>query len=152
MIRTLKFEAVKNAPFKVRLPKRSTKNSAGYDFFSPYPFSIGSGETVVVKTWVKAKMPHDVCLILLERSSWGIRKGITIPNSVGLIDSDYYGNKDNDGNIMFAFTNHGKEPLEVKAGERIGQGVFLPYLITDDDISGGERTGGIGSTDKEETC
>lgn len=142
----VKFEVVKGCPFEVKLPKRSTEKSAGYDFFSPYPFAIGIGQTVVVKTWVKARMPADVCLLLMERSSWGIKKGISIPNSVGLIDADYYGNADNDGNIMFAFTNHGDKPLEVKAGERIGQGVFLRYLTVDDDDASGERSGGFGST------
>ena len=142
----MRFEKVENCPFEVTLPKRSTKYSAGYDFFAPYPFWIGAGETRVVKTWVKAKIPRDVCLLLIERSSWGIKKNITIPNSVGLIDADYYGNEENDGNIMFAFKNNGKEPIHIEKGERIGQGVFLQYYLTEDDASGGERTGGIGST------
>ena len=141
-----KFEIVKNCPFPVRLPKRSTEESAGYDFFAPYPFSIGTGQTVVVKTWVKAKMPKDNVLLLFERSSWGFRKQISIPNSVGVIDSDYYGNPVNDGNISFVFTNHGKEPLEVHEGDKIGQGVFVTYLLTDDDETEGKREGGIGST------
>lgn len=144
----MKFEIVKNCPFNITLPKRSTEHSAGYDFFAPYPFWIGAGETVVVKTWVKAKMPGNMCLMLIERSSWGIKKGITIPNSVGLIDADYYGNEENDGNIMFAFKNTGNQPIHVAEGERIGQGVFLTYYTTEDDISGGKRTGGIGSTDE----
>lgn len=58
----------------------------------------------------------------------------------------YYGNADNDGNIAFAFTNHGKEPIQVNAGDKIGQGIFLPFLLTDDDEASGDRTGGIGST------
>lgn len=143
----IKFEKVKNCPFSVRLPERATAGSAGYDFFAPYPFVVGVGESIVVKTWVKAKMPSNVCLLLLVRSGWGIKKGITLRNSVGLIDSDYFENPDNDGNIMFAYTNNGDKPLEVKAGEKIGQGVFLPFYVTDDDLSGGERTGGIVSTD-----
>ena len=143
----IKFEKVKNCPFSVRLPERAMAGSAGYDFFAPYPFAVGVGESIVVKTWVKAKMPSNVCLLLLVRSSWGIKKGITLRNSVGLIDSDYFENPDNDGNIMFAYTNNGDKPLEVKAGEKIGQGVFQPFYVTDDDLSGGERTGGIGSTD-----
>lgn len=57
-----KFEVVKNCPFPVKLPKRSTAGSAGYDFFAAYPFSIGTGQTVFVKTWVKAKMPKDTVL------------------------------------------------------------------------------------------
>lgn len=141
-----KFEVVKNCPFPVKLPKRSTAGSAGYDFFAAYPFSIGTGQTVFVKTWVKAQMPEDTVLLLFERSSWGFKKQISIPNAVGVIDSDYYGNADNDGNIAFAFTNHGSEPLEVKVGDKIGQGIFLPFLLTDDDEAEGERFWGMGST------
>lgn len=142
----IKFEVVKNCLFPVKLPKRSTKGSAGYDFFSPYLFVISPGHTLFVKTWVKAQMPEDTVLLLFERSSWGFKKQISIPNSVGVIDSDYYGNAENDGNIAFAFTNHGSEPLEVKVGDKIGQGIFLSYFLTDDDISGGKREGGMGST------
>lgn len=141
-----KFEVVKDCPFSVRLPERSTDGSAGYDFFAPYPFAIRPGQTVFVKTWVKAKMPKDNVLLLFERSSWGFKKHVSIPNAVGVIDSDYYGNVDNDGNIAFAFTNNGSEPLEVKEGDKIGQGIFLSYFLTDDDISGGKREGGMGST------
>lgn len=142
----IKFEKVKNCPFPVELPKRSTKGSAGYDFYASYPFSIGAGQTVFVKTWVKAKMPKDTVLLLLERSSWGFKKHISIPNSVGVIDSDYYENAENDGNIAFAFTNNGNEPLEVHVGDKIGQGIFIHYLLTDDDETEGKREGGIGST------
>ena len=141
-----KFEVVKNCPFPVKLPKRSTAGSAGYDFFAPYPFAIGPGQTVFVKTWVKAKMPKDNVLLLFERSSWGFKKHVSIPNAVGVIDSDYYGNADNDGNIAFAFTNHGSEPLQVKVGDKIGQGIFLTFLLTDDDEADGWRVGGMGST------
>lgn len=142
----IKFEKVKNCPLPVKLPSRSTAGSAGYDFFAPYPFSIGAGQTVFVKTWVKAKMPKDNVLLLFERSSWGFNKHISIPNSVGVIDSDYYGNAANDGNIAFAFTNNGSEPLEVHEGDKIGQGVFLHISFTDNDDAQNERIGGIGST------
>lgn len=142
----IKFEVVKNCPFPVKLPERSTAGSAGYDFFAPYPFVIAPGQTLMVKTWVKAQMPKNNVLLLFERSSWGFKKQVSIPNSVGVIDSDYYGNAENDGNIAFAFTNHGSEPLEVKVGDKIGQGIFLPFLLTDDDEAEGERFGGMGST------
>lgn len=142
----IKFEKVKNCPFPMKLPSRSTTGSAGYDFYAAYPFSIGAGQTVFVKTWVKAKMPKDTVLLLFERSSWGFKKHISIPNSVGVVDSDYYGNTENDGNIAFAFTNNGNEPLEVHEGDKIGQGVFLRYLTVDDDDAYGERSGGFGST------
>lgn len=141
-----KFEVVKGCPFPVKLPERSTSGSAGYDFYSAYPFVIAPGQTLMVKTWVKAQMPKNNVLLLFERSSWGFKKQISIPNAVGVIDSDYYGNADNDGNIAFSFTNHGKEPIQVNAGDKIGQGIFLPFLLTDDDEASGDRTGGIGST------
>lgn len=63
-----------------------------------------------------------------------------------MIDSDYYENAENDGNIAFAFTNNGNEPLEVHVGDKIGQGIFIHYLLTDDDETEGKREGGIGST------
>ncbi|WP_299413706.1 dUTP diphosphatase [uncultured Dialister sp.] len=141
-----RFEVVKDCPFPVKLPERSTSGAAGYDFFASYPFAIGPGETLLVKTWVKARMNEGEVLLLVERSSWGFKKHISIPNAVGIIDADYYGNEDNDGNIMFAFTNHGKEPLEIKEGERIGQGIFINFLKADNDSSEGKRQGGIGST------
>lgn len=141
-----KFEVVNDCPFSVKLPERSTSGSAGYDFYSAYPFVIAPEQTLMVKTWVKAQMPKNNVLLLFERSSWGFKKQISIPNAVGVIDSDYYGNADNDGNIAFAFTNHGKEPIQVNAGDKIGQGIFLPFLLTDDDEASGDRTGGIGST------
>lgn len=76
----------------------------------------------------------------------GFKKHISIPNSVGVIYSDYYGNAENDGNIAFAFTNNGNEPLEVNEGDKIGKGIFIHYLLTDDDETEGNREGGIGST------
>ncbi len=141
----IKFEVVKNCPFPVRLPERSTKGSAGYDFFAPYPFMIGVGESILVKSWIKAKMPEGVFLKIIDRSSWDLKKKVFITAS-GIIDSDYYGNEKNDGDILISFENRGEEPLEVKAGEKICQGIFLPYMVTDDDKADGERTGGTGST------
>lgn len=140
-----KFEVVKNCPFPVKLPVRSTAGSAGYDFYAPYPFVIDPGQSLVVKTWVKAMMPKDNFLRIFARSSWNTKKKIFVTCS-GIIDSDYYGNPNNDGNILIQFTNRGNEPFQVNEGERIAQGIFLPFLLTDDDEADGKRIGGIGST------
>lgn len=140
-----KFEVVKNCPFPVKLPVRSTAGSAGYDFFAPYPFVIAPGQSLVVKTWVKVMMPKDNFLKIIARSSWNTKKKIFITCS-GIIDSDYYGNPHNDGDILIQFTNRGKEPFQVNPGERIAQGIFLPFFLTNDDEAEGKRVGGMGST------
>lgn len=133
------------------LPKRKTKHSAGYDFEAAEDTVIPSYKKgmapTLVKTGVKAYMQDDEVLMLYNRSSNPKKKGLIIPNSVGVIDSDYYGNEDNDGEIMFAFYNLKEEDIIIKKGETIGQGVFTKFLITDDDNAQGERTGGFGSTD-----
>jgi len=134
----------------INLPVRSTKNSAGYDIEAAEDvtipaFKLGQ-KPVLVKTGLKAYMQSDEVLILANRSSNPGKKGLILANSIGVVDSDYYGNPDNDGHIMFAFFNFKEEDIEIKKGERIGQGMFQKYLVTDNDMPGGERTGGFGST------
>ncbi len=135
---------------KINLPKRSTKNSAGYDIEAAEDtvipsFKLGLKPTFV-KTGLKAYMESDEVLILANRSSNPGKKGLILANSIGVVDSDYYENPDNDGHIMFAFYNIKDEDIKIKKGERIGQGIFQKYLITDNDLAKGERTGGFGST------
>ena len=134
----------------INLPVRSTKNSAGYDIEAAEDciipaFKAGQKPTLI-KTGLKAYMQSDEVLILANRSSNPGKKGLILANSIGIVDSDYYENPDNDGHIMFAFYNIKEEDIEIKKGERIGQGMFQKYLVTDNDIAGGERTGGFGST------
>ncbi len=134
----------------INLPRRTTKNSAGYDIEAAEDvivpsFKLGQ-KPVLVKTGIKAYMQSDEVLILANRSSNPGKKGLILANSIGVVDSDYYGNSDNDGHIMFAFFNFKDEDIEIKKGERIGQGMFQKYLVTDDDVAAGERTGGFGST------
>ncbi len=94
-------------------------------------------------------MESDEVLILANRSSNPGKKGLILANSIGVVDSDYYENPDNDGHIMYAFFNFKAEDVEIKKGERIGQAIFQKYLVTDNDIAQGERTGGFGSTNKQ---
>jgi len=137
----------------INLPVRSTKNSAGYDVEAAEgciipAFKPGQKPTLV-KTGIKAYMESDEVLILANRSSNPGKKGLILANSIGVVDSDYYGNPDNDGHIMYAFFNFKAEDIEIKKGDRIGQAIFQKYLVTDDDIAQGERTGGFGSTNKQ---
>ena len=129
----------------IKLPTRATEYSAGYDFFSPVDIIIEPQESVMMWTDVKAHMYYDNALIIIPRSSMG-KQPIMIANTVGLIDNDYYGNEDNDGNIGFRLLNLGKTPYEIKAGDRIGQGIFIKYGTVKNDNTISKRSGGFGST------
>lgn len=130
----------------IRLPERSTKGSAGYDFFAPTLIIIAPGEQVVIPTDIKAYMMEDEVLLFINRSSLGIRRQLILPNSVGVIDSDYYGNSKNDGNIMLCLKNESFKVQIIQPGEKIGQAIFMKYLLADDDNTEATRNGGIGST------
>ena len=145
------FEIAKGFENKgINLPKRSTKNSAGYDIEAAedciIPKFVPGQKPVLVKTGLKSYMQSDEVLILANRSSNPGKKGLILANSIGVVDSDYYGNPDNDGHIMYAFYNFKDENVEIKKGDRIGQAMFQKYLVTDDDTAQGERIGGFGST------
>ncbi len=152
-MKTRGFEVAKGfEESNINLPVRKTKYSAGYDIEAAEDtvipsFKKGDAPTLI-KTGLKAYMTDDEVLMLYNRSSNPKKKGLILANSVGVIDKDYYGNPDNDGHIMFAFYNIKDEDVEIKKGEAIGQGVFAKYLLTDDDVAAGDRTGGFGSTDK----
>jgi len=137
---------------EINIPVRKTKYSAGYDIEAAVDTIVPSfkkgAKPTLIKTGLKAYMGEDEVLILANRSSNPGKKGLILANSIGVIDSDYYGNPDNDGHIMFAFYNIKDEDIEIKKGDAIGQGIFQKFLITDDDIATGERTGGFGSTSK----
>ena len=153
MSRTRGFEIAKGFEDKnINLPVRKTKYSAGYDIEAAEDIVVPSFKKgmnpTLVKTGLKAYMQDDEYLKLCNRSSNPKKKGLILANSIGVVDADYYGNPDNDGHIMFAFYNIKEEDIEIKKGEAIGQGIFQKFLITDDDISTGTRTGGFGSTNK----
>ena len=137
----------------INLPKRSTKYAAGYDVEAAedtvIPAFKPGVKPTLVPTGLKAYMQDDEMLCLYNRSSNPKKKGLVLANSVGIVDKDYYGNSDNDGHIMYAFWNFKDEDIKVEKGERIGQAIFQKYLVTDNDVAEGERTGGFGSTDKK---
>lgn len=127
-----------------RLPERMTAGSAGYDFYSKSSVSVEPGETVKLWTDVKADMNPDEALILVVRSSLGGK--FMLANTVGVIDSDYFSNPNNDGNIGIFLKNISSEKQWVHAGDRIAQGVFVKYLTAENGNNGCQRSGGFGST------
>ena len=131
----------------VILPKRATKGSAGYDFFAPETFTLAPKETVKIATGIRAKINEGWVLMIFPRSGLGFKYRLTLDNTVGVIDSDYF-NAENEGHIFIKMTNCGEKPLTVEKGKAFAQGVFLPFGITVDDSSDSARTGGLGSTDK----
>lgn len=128
-----------------QLPTRKTKNSAGYDFFANERILVPAHGSAKMKTGVKAYMPGNEHLELFIRSSYGIKHGLLLANSVGIIDSDYYGNQDNDGNIQAVLINRTNEDFVIERGESFMQGIFLEHKVSDDQPAA-ERTGGVGST------
>ena len=129
------------------IPTRSDKGSAGYDFYTTKEIKIKPKETVLFKTNIKAEMLPDEVLLLYIRSSVGIKKHIVLSNNTGVIDSTYYNNPDNEGNIMCALYNYGDEEQIISSGDRVMQGVFMKYLIAENDnVVNQFRTGGIGSS------
>lgn len=134
---------------QLKLPKRATAASAGYDFYAPYDFSLQPGETIKIPTGIRCKMQENYVLLLLPRSSLGFKYRLGLDNTVGVIDADYY-NALNEGHIFIKITNNSKDKiLNVKQGEGFAQGIFIQYGITVDDEVTTLRTGGFGSTNKE---
>lgn len=158
----------------IDMPKRATANSAGYDLyvaentvipslFAKYQSGITSlgiqnleeaasiiksheMKPVLVSTGVKCKLDPGTYLEVSVRSSTPLKYLLLLANGVGIIDADYYGNPDNDGEIFLQLINLGPNPVILRKGDRIGQGIIKPYLITEDDVATGKRLGGFGST------
>ena len=95
---------------------------------------------------VKAYMQEGEVLMLYVRSSLGTKKGLVLANGTGIIDSDYYENPQNDGNIGMPLKNISDREVTIEPGEKVCQGIFVPYLVADGDFSTEKRIGGFGST------
>lgn len=136
----------------INLPIRKTKCSAGYDVEAAediiIPVFTPGCKPTLIHTGLKAYCMEDEWYMLANRSSNPGKKKLVLANGIGIIDADYYGNPENDGEFMYAYYNIGTEPLEIKKGEIIGQVVFQKFLTVDDDNATGERIGGFGSTSK----
>jgi len=141
---------------KINVPQRATTGAAGYDFQAAETIVVPSlwklqqqgqvPKPVLVKTGIKAYMPANEYLELVSRSSNPLKRFLLLANGVGVIDSDYYNNESNEGHIMFQFLNFGYEDVVIEKGERIGQGIFKPFLLADEDSVEAQRIGGFGSS------
>ncbi|KRN28280.1 dUTP diphosphatase [Liquorilactobacillus mali] len=162
---------------EITLPTRATKNAAGYDFYAAQDFVLPSIwklnflkilwsitkkqkitdidyekatkvlKPLLVPTGIKAYMGDEEFLMLANRSSNPLKRNLILPNGVGIVDADYYGNADNDGEIFFQLMNFGIRDVVIKKNERIGQGIFIPFLTIDSEEEPlKKRTGGFGSS------
>ena len=134
----------------LKLPKRATKGSAGYDFFTPFKITLKPGETIKVPTGIRCYMEENWVLKLYPRSGLGFKYRLQLNNTVGIIDSDYY-YSDNEGHIFAKITNDSNEgkTVELEAGVGFMQGIFVEYGITFNDDATETRNGGFGSTTKK---
>ena len=134
---------------EIKLPKRATKGSAGYDFFIPFNVTLAPGETLKIPTGIRVYMEENYVLKLYPRSGLGFKYRLQLNNTVGIIDSDYY-YSDNEGHIFAKITNDSNEGkvLSLKKGDAFMQGIFVEYGITFDDDVKDIRNGGFGSTSK----
>lgn len=133
----------------IKLPKRATTGSAGYDFYSPISFSLKPKAQIKIPTGIRVNIKNDWVLCMFPRSSWGFKFRLQIDNTVGIIDSDYF-YSDNEGHIFVKFTNDTMEDkvFSIEKGIAMSQGIFMQYGIVEDDDAKVIRNGGFGSTNE----
>ena len=141
----------------IKLPKRATTGSAGYDFYSPIPFSLSNFNAgprgFTFPTGIRCEMNDAYCLLIIPRSGLGIRQYSRLGNTVACIDADYY-YAGNEGDILINLRSDipGNPPYHVSVGDAVCQGIFVQYGVTDDDdateLTREQRRGGLGSTGK----
>lgn len=135
----------------INLPKRSTSGSAGYDFFSPSSLKILANSSIKIPTGIKCYMEEGWVLQCYPRSSYGFKYGASLANTVGIVDSDYVDNANNEGHIFIKIVNDSilTKIIEINTGDAFCQGILTPFGITYDDDATETRVGGIGSTNKK---
>jgi len=133
------------------IPKRSTKFSAGYDFYMPYDLTIKKNEVVLIPTGIKAMLNSDEFLGIYIRSSLGFKYNLRMCNQVGIVDSDYYNNTSNEGHIFVKLKNEGDNDIILKKYDRYVQGIIQKYYIVDNEKEIEDiRVGGIGSSGRRD--
>ena len=133
------------------IPKRSTKFSAGYDFYMPYDLTIKKDEVVLIPTGIKVMLNSDEFLGIYIRSSLGFKYNLRMCNQVGIIDSDYYNNTSNEGHIFVKLKNEGDNDIILKKYDRYVQGIIQKYYVVDNEKEIEDiRVGGIGSSGRRD--
>ena len=132
----------------IKIPRRATTGSAGYDFYMPFKVLIGPKTAFTIPTGIKVELDKSKVLEIYPRSGLGFKHGMRLMNTVGIIDADYYNNESNEGHIMIKIYNPSDVTLELAAGSAFAQGIIKEYFLVDDDEPRIKtRTGGMGSTD-----
>ena len=132
---------------EIVLPKRATAGSAGYDFSSPVSVIVKPGEMVKIPSGIRCFIEEDYVLNIYPRSSLGFKYQMTLANTTGIIDADYY-NALNEGHIIVAVVNRGDKDLIINKGDRFVQGIFLRFYTAQEEEVTEKRTGGFGSSDQ----
>lgn len=143
--KTINMNDVKDIYDNIKVPCRKTKFSAGHDISIPFDITLPPKERLMIPTGIRCQIETDYVMLIMPRSSLGIKKGLRISNTVPVIDSDYY-NADNEGHIFISVINDGKDVIKFKMGDNIVQAMFVPYGVADEEEILEERVGGIGST------
>ena len=140
---------IENIYESIKLPKRATIGSAGYDFYTPVSFTLKPQETINIPTGIRVKINEGWFLAIFPRSGLGFKYRLQLNNTVGIIDSDYF-NSDNEGHIFIKITNDSNEnkTVELNSGHGFAQGIFMPFGLVEDDDTTDHRNGGFGSTTK----
>lgn len=141
-------EDVKAVYDAVKLPKRATTGSAGYDFYAPVDLTLEKGKSLLIPTGIRSKINDGWVLKIYPRSGLGFKHRVQLDNTVGIIDADYY-NAENEGHIMIKLSCDAHDEghsVSISAGDGFAQGIFLEFGITADDDADGIRKGGFGST------
>ena len=144
-----KFEIVSKCNnTKIKIKKRASKDSAGYDFEIIERVEIKPGEIKLAPTGLRILMPKNEVLLVFPRSSLAMKKGLMMSNGVGVVDADYYGSE-NEGHLMIPLYNFTNETVVIEPYERVAQGIFTNfYKTTGDDDNNTIRLGGFGSSGK----
>lgn len=132
----------------IKIPTRATKGSAGYDIVTPVKIHLEPNQSMKVPTGLKCKVDNGWFLGIFPKSGLGFKFSLRLGNSIGVIDEDYYNNENNEGHIWVKIQNDGDKVIDLDEGKAFCQGIFLPYGITYDDETDGERKGGLGSTNR----
>lgn len=143
-------ENVKEIYDNIKMPKRATAGSAGYDFYAPDDITLEQGKSTLIPTGIRSKIADGWVLSIYPRSGLGFKHRVQLDNTVGIIDADYYG-ADNEGHIMIKLSCDAHDEghtVPLSKGDGFAQGIFTPFGITLDDEASEKRTGGFGSTTK----
>jgi len=137
---------IKKTSSDIALPQYHTQESAGFDIAASADVTVAAGTVVKIPTGLVIEAPKGHFLLIAARSSLPLKKGLAMANGIGVVDPDYAGPNDEVHIIVHNFTN---SAVEVKKGERLAQGIFLPVEQAEweevDQLRDSDR-GGIGST------